>query len=169
MRYRRTRQSGGTFFFTVVTADRRPFLCEGDHPARLRAAIEKARAAHPFAIDALVLLPDHIHCIWTLPREDMDYSTRWMLIKSEFSRGCRVSGKNARRERAVWQRRFWEHCIRDEHDFSRHVDYIHFNPVKHGYVQNAEDWAFSSIHRYVRGGVYPAGWASDPGSMSVPE
>jgi len=174
VRYRRARQSGGTFFFTVVTADRRPFLCEHDHPTRLRAAIEKVRAARPFAIDALVMLPDHLHCIWTLPGDDADFSTRWMLIKGEFSRGfhapdARSPGRPARRERAVWQSRFWEHCIRDEDDLSRHVDYVHFNPVKHGYVPRAEDWAFSSIHRYVRIGVYSAGWASDPGTMPVSE
>ena len=174
MRYRRARQSGGAFFLTVVTGAPGPFVCERPETPRGRAGLEELRAPPPFAIDALVLLPDHLHSIWTLPGDDADFSTRWMLIKGEFSRGFAAPdapsfGRPAKRERAVWQSRFWEHCIRDEDDFSRHVDYVHFNPVKHGYVQKAEDWAFSSIHRYVRIGVYSAGWASDPGTMPVSE
>ena len=124
---------------------------------------------HPFTIDAFVLLPDHIHCIWTLPENDFDYSTRWMLIKSHFTRhyvinknsvNLSTSRKN-KREQNVWQRRFWEHQIRNQEDFNKHVDYIHFNPVKHGYVSKAKDWEYSSFPKYVRLGLYNDDWGQD--------
>jgi putative transposase len=122
----------------------------------------------PFVVEGWVLLPDHLHCIWTLPEGDADFSTRWSLIKRSVSRfaaemaldpGLRKASARKRRESTVWQRRFWEHLIRDEADMERHLDYIHFNPVRHGYVARAVDWPYSTIHRYVREGVYPVDWA----------
>jgi putative transposase len=167
MRYRRPRIAGGTYFFTVVTHDRRPFLCEAQNIALLRESFRKVMTAHPFAIDAIVILPDHIHAIWTLPKDDSNYSIRWSLIKSGFTRSCGHECKGvpspstvARRQHAVWQHRFWEHQIRDDEDFARHVDYIHYNPVKHGYVQAPIDWPHSSFRRFLREGNYEADWGS---------
>jgi REP-associated tyrosine transposase len=122
---------------------------------------------HPFAIDGIVVLPDHLHTIWTLPEGDSDYAVRWNLIKGSFTRGLpraeRISASRLRkRERGIWQRRYWEHTLRDDDDFARHVDYIHFNPVKHGYVAEASAWPFSSFRRMVRLGFYPENWASEP-------
>jgi REP-associated tyrosine transposase len=133
----------------------------------LRAAFRSARVRHPFAIDAIVVLPDHLLTIWTLPEGDGDFAGRWNLIKGGFSRALprveRVSASRLRkRERGIWQRRYWEHTLRDDDDFARHVDYIHFNPVKHGYVERVQDWPFSSFHRMVRLGLYPESWAADP-------
>jgi putative transposase len=125
------------------------------------------RESHPFFVDAACLLPEHLHCIWTLPEEDADYSLRWREIKRLFSHeyvrqigegGFRNESRQKRREVAVWQRRFWEHTLRDGQDFNRHVDYIHFNPVKHGLVKRAADWPWSSFHRYVKMGFYDPGW-----------
>lgn len=162
MRYRRAVVAGGTFFFTLVAANRRtgPFV---DHVDDLRSSFGFAMARHPFAIDAIVVLPDHIHLLLTLPEGDADFATRLMLIKQRFSLrmpavervGTSRSGKG---ERGVWQRRYWEHTIRDQEDLRRHVDYIHFNPVKHGHVSRASDWPFSSIHRDIRRGWVDAGW-----------
>jgi putative transposase len=122
---------------------------------------------HPFKIDAFVLLPDHLHCIWTLPHEDRDFSKRWRLIKSDFSRQCVAKHKTTpsasrlrKKEQAIWQRRFWEHQIRKETDFINHVEYIHYNPVKHRLVQAPKDWEYSSFHRYVREGIYDVEWGA---------
>jgi len=133
----------------------------------LRDAFQEVKKAHPFDIDAIVVLPDHLHSLWTLPEGDDDFSLRWRQIKSAFSRAIekdeRISNSRLRKqERGIWQRRFWEHAIRDEEDFNRHIDYIHINPVKHGYVQRAIDWQFSSIHRYVKLGILPTDWAGVP-------
>lgn len=164
--YIRTR-TGSTFFFTVVAYERRPILCDDSVRRSLRIAIENLRTRRPFSIDAWVLMPDHLHCVWTLPEGDVDFSTRWSLIKRSVSRftgeatfapGQRGDSARKHRESTIWQRRFWEHQIRDELDFERHLDYIHFNPVKHGYVNRAVDWPYSTIHRYVREGVYPIDW-----------
>ena len=134
----------------------------------LRTAIETVRSTRPFTIDAWVLLPDHLHCIWTLPEGDADFSTRWMMIKRSVSLACReiyhradwmTTSKSKHRESTIWQRRFWEHQIRDEDDLVRHVDYIHFNPVKHGNVQRVGDWPYSTFHRYVHDGIYPSDWS----------
>jgi putative transposase len=158
--YRRNLVAGGTYFFTLNLADRRlPLLT--DNIGLLRAAFRYTRHRHPFAIDAIVILPDHLHALWTLPEGDSDFSTRWRLIKTTFSRGLplteRVSPSRSReRERGIWQRRFWEHTVRDSGDFARHADYIHFNPVKHSYVKRAQDWPFSSFHRMVRRGLLSA-------------
>lgn len=167
-RYRRATAAGSSYFFTVVAYRRQPILCDEAIRNALRAAIETVRTSRPFAIDAWVLLPDHLHCVWTLPDGDADFSTRWMNIKRAVSLACREdyrrtdwvsASKLKHRESTIWQRRFWEHQIRDENDFARHVDYIHFNPVKHGHVQQAGDWPYSTFHRFVRDGVYARGWA----------
>ncbi len=167
-RYRRATAAGTSYFFTVVAYHRQPILCDDTVRDALRTAIESVRVTRPFVIDAWVLLPDHLHCVWTLPEGDADFSTRWMIIKRAVSLACRenyrrtdwvTASKLKHRESTVWQRRFWEHQIRDENDFARHVDYIHFNPVRHGYVQCAENWPYSTFHRYVRDGVYAQGWA----------
>lgn len=169
--YRRPLVPGGTFFFTVVTSERRPVLCETDVRRALRAAVARVRAALPFTADAWVLLPDHLHCVWTLPAGDGDFSKRWGLLKAYTTRalardltGYEASPSRAlRREGPLWQRRFWEHRIRDEADLRSHVDYLHYNPVKHGLVDRIGDWPWSSLHRYLREGLYPPGWATVSG------
>jgi putative transposase len=115
-----------------------------------------------------VILPDHLHCIWTLPPEDTDFLTRWGLKKGQFSRGIEKResisrSRSTRGERGIWQRRFWEHLIRDDEDFNRHIDYIHWNPVKHGWAKHVADWPYSSFHHYVRRGLYPANWGAEIG------
>ena len=163
--YRRNFVRGGSYFFTVNLADRRLRLLT-EHISALRTAVRDTRASHPFAIDAIVVLPDHLHAIWTLPEGDADFALRWRLIKSAFSRalpnGEHVSRSRAiRGERGIWQRRYWEHSIRDDNDFARHMDYIHINPVKHGLVARVSDWPYSSFHRMVKLGIYPEDWAGD--------
>ncbi len=163
--YRRNFISGGSFFFTVNLAERQLRLLT-DHIDFLRQALRDVRRRHPFAIEAIVVLPDHLHAVWTLPEDDADFALRWRLIKSAFSHrlptGERVSASRAgKAERGIWQRRYWEHTLRDEGDFARHVDYIHFNPVKHGHVSRVRDWPHSSFHRMVKLGVYPLDWAGD--------
>src|ERR1700719_4989179 len=152
--YRRNFLAGGTFFFTVNLPERHLQLLT-DHVDELRTAFRETRRHHPFTIDAMVVLPDHLHVVWTLPEGDANFATRWRLIKSAFSRrlatGERISeSRAAKGERGIWQRRYWEHTIRDDNDFARHIDYIHFNPVKHRHVEHVEDWPFSSFHRLVR-------------------
>ncbi len=163
--YRRNFVQGGCFFFTVNLAERRLRLLT-DHIDLLREAVRSARRRHPFAIEGIVVLPDHLHAILTLPEGDADFAVRWRLIKATFSRrlprGERISASRARKgERGIWQRRYWEHTLRDDGDFARHMDYIHINPVKHGHVTRVSDWPHSSFHRLVRRGVYPADWAGD--------
>jgi len=163
--YRRNLVPGGTFFFTVNLAERKRSLLT-ERLASLRLAFRQTRQRHPFSIDAIVVLPDHLHAIWTMPEGDADYATRWRLIKTMFSRSLakteRISeSRRAQGERGIWQRRYWEHTIRDEADFARHVDYIHINPLKHGLVHRVRDWAPSSFHHFVKRGVYPVGWAGD--------
>jgi len=160
--YRRYRVTGGTYFFTVNLADRKGALLT-EHIDTLRNAFRDVKKAHPFQLDAIVIMPEHLHTIWTLPEDDDDFSLRWRQIKSAFSRqietGERITKSRSRKqERGIWQRRFWEHAIRDDRDFARHVDYIHFNPVKHGYVQQAADWPYSSFHKYVQLGVFSRDW-----------
>ena len=175
MRYRRAKIKGGTYFFTVVTYKRIKILNRPDSAALLKRAIEKVRKSYPFKIDAIVLLPEHLHCIWTLPHGDADFSTRWRLIKSYFSRNFSRVGwveernptdktistsRIKKNEKTIWQRRFWEHLIRDEQDFKHHVEYIHYNPVKHGLVDAPKEWRFSSFHRFVRDDIYNENWAA---------
>jgi putative transposase len=161
-RYRRAHVPGGLFFFTVVLADRSSDLLVR-HVDRLRRIYGSVRERLPFETVAVCIIPDHLHALWSLPRGDADYSLRWSLIKSGFSRGLpgytpRNSSKIIRRERRIWQRRYWEHAIRDDADLERHVDYIHFNPVKHGHVSQVSDWPYSSFHRYVAHGMLPPDW-----------
>lgn len=138
------------------------------------AAFRQVRARHPFTIDAAVVLPDHLHAIWTLPAGDADFATRWRLIKSAFSAALPRADKRlsesraAKGERGIWQRRYWEHTLRDEHDFARHLDYIHFNPVKHGYVACVRDWPYSSFHCWVRLRAYPLDWAGSADDQAAP-
>lgn len=161
--YRRYRVPGGTYFFTVHLLERRRDLLVR-HIAILREAVRVTRAQRPFYIDAWVVLPDHLHCIWTLPSEDDDFSNRWKAVKIRFVQAIpaterRSTVRTARGERAIWQRRFREHVIRDNEDYARHMDYIHFNPVKHGWVNAVKDWPYSTFHRWVRKGIYPPDWA----------
>ncbi|HVC56360.1 MAG TPA: transposase [Stellaceae bacterium] len=163
--YRRNTVAGGTYFFTANLADRRSFLLI-EKIELLRAAFRYTRERHPFTIDAIVVLPDHLHTVWTLPEGDSDFAVRWNLIKGGFTRflpraECISASRLRKRERGIWQRRYWEHTLRDDDDFARHVDYIHFNPVKHGYVEDPAAWPFSSFRRMVRLGFYPENWASD--------
>ena len=160
--YRRAK--GRTFFFTVVLADRSSNLLISEI-SRLRRIYGTVCERRPFETVAICVLPDHIHAVWTLPEEDADFSARWSLIKSGFSRGLddepRSPSKVVKREKGIWQRRFWEHAIRDDTDLERHVDYIHFNPVKHGHVTRVADWPHSSFHRYVERGVIDVDWGGD--------
>ena len=163
--YRRNFIPGGSFFFTVNLADRRQRLLTA-HVDALREAFRYASSRHAFTIDAVVILPDHLHAIWRLPEGDIDYSLRWRHVKSAFSRALPPveaisSSRRAKGERGIWQRRYWEHTLRDENDFARHVDYIHFNPVKHCHIGRVRDWPHSSFHRMVREGILPEDWAGD--------
>ncbi|MCP5159310.1 MAG: transposase [Gammaproteobacteria bacterium] len=165
MRYRRARIAGATYFFTVNLADRQSSLLV-EYIDALRETLRHVRREHPFGIDAMVILPEHLHAIWMLPTNDADFATRWMLIKAGFSRQMppverRSLSRTTKGERGIWQRRYWEHLIRDEQDFACHVAYIHFNPVKHGLVIRAVDWPYSSIHRYIRQGLVASDWASE--------
>ena len=160
--YRRNLVMGGCFFFTVNLLDRRSDLLV-THVDVLRDAVRRVRSRAPFTIDAWVVLPDHMHCLWTMPTGDADYSGRWRAIKTAFSKALPDSGVPSdvmlrRGERGVWQRRYWEHTIRDARDYAVHMDYTHFNPVKHGYVSQAAEWPYSSFRRCVAAGLYPAGW-----------
>lgn len=166
--YRRVKAKGGTYFFTAVTYRRRKILSLPESRRVLRNTIIEVKKDYPFGIEAWVLLPDHIHSIWTLPRHDCDFSKRWGLIKAGFTKQVKEllhreewmnASKRMHRESTIWHRRFWEHRIRDGGDFAAHMDYIHYNPVKHGYVDRVSDWAYSTFHRYVRSGVYPVDWA----------
>jgi putative transposase len=163
--YRRNFVAGGSFFFTVNLADRRLRLLTENIEA-LRTAFRDTQLHHPFAIDAIVILPDHLHTVWTLPDGDANFSARWRLIKTSFSRKLAVgepisSSRAGKGERGIWQRRYWEHTIRDENDYSRHIEYVHINPVKHGLVKRVSDWPYSSFHRMVREGVFPEDWAGE--------
>ena len=164
MLYRRSKAAGGTFFFTVNLKNRSSRLLT-EHIGLLRESVRKVCRSHPIDIVAMVVLPDHLHAIWTLPPGDANYPVRWSLIKAGFSRkmeaGELVNGSRERkRERGIWQRRYWEHQIRDDVDLARHIDYIHFNPVKHEHVTVPAEWSYSSIHRYIRQGVLMPDWAA---------
>jgi putative transposase len=171
-RYRREHVPGGTFFFTVNLLERRRRLLV-DHVDDLRVSFRLARHAQPFEVIAIVILPDHLHCLWRLPDGDGDNAGRWSRIKSGFCRRLapveyRSHVRVARRERGIWQRRFWEHPLRNEADLQRHVDYIHINPVKHGHAAAVRDWPYSSFHRYVRLGMLLTDWAGDRSGTSSP-
>ncbi|WP_305908347.1 transposase [Methylomarinum sp. Ch1-1] len=169
--YRRNWVAGGCYFFTVNLMDRRRSLLT-DHIDLLRDSVRRIRRLHPFHIDAWVVLPDHMHCIWTLPDDTDDYAIRWRLIKLLFSKGLpkneRLPAVRRRRsERGIWQRRYWEHTILTAEDYARHVDYIHANPLKHGHVARAQDWPYSSFHRYVEQGVLPPNWCGDTDDLTT--
>lgn len=174
VRYRRNFVPGGTFFFTVTLANRTSSVLV-QRVGALRTAFRTTRQEHPFAIDAIVILPDHLHTIWTLPSGDSDFSGRWKRIKAHFTHQLAAGGMPVKRHRngeyALWQRRFWEHTIRNEIGFERHVDYVHFNPLKHKLVSRVRDWPYSSFHAYVRRGLLPADWAGgvDEGLMDFGE
>lgn len=161
--YRRNRVPGGTYFFTVNLHDRTSDLLI-THIDALRAAVRVVKQQRPFHIDAWVVLPDHLHCIWTLPAHDDDYSSRWQAIKKAFSKSIpkteyRSKTRIRRNERGIWQRRFWEHTITDDHDYAAHMDYIHYNPVKHGWAESVKDWSYSTFHQWVEKGIYSSDWA----------
>ena len=170
--YRRWYVPGGTFFFTAVTCSRQPILCRNVARRWLREAFKTVRDKWPIALTAIVLLPDHLHTVWTLPKGDSQYPTRWRRIKEEFTRDYLAHGgketplsdsRAAKGERGVWQRRYWEHTVKSEDDLKRCIDYVHWNPKKHGYVVSVRDWPWSSFHRYVDLGEYTLEWgAEDP-------
>ena len=155
--YRRLRVSGGCYFFTLVTRDRAPLFSGPAEVQILRAAMRRVMHSRPFGVEAMVVLPDHLHCIWQLPVGDADFSGRWREIKKAVSR---------RFGTPVWQRRFWEHLIRDADDWRRHLDYIHFNPVKHGLAARPAAWPWSSFRRCVARGWYHPDWgATEPAGI----
>lgn len=165
MEYRRANTKGGTYFFTVNLAERDKALLT-DNIDLLRRVIKRVKIKHPFKIDAMVILPDHCHAIWTLPRNDADFSMRWRLIKTGFSKGLpkieRINlSRKKKSERGIWQRRFWEHEIRDQRDYNQHMDYVYYNPVKHGYVNKVIDWPYSSFHRDVEKRIYTKDWGNN--------
>ncbi len=168
MQYRRAKIAGATYFFTLVTHRRCPILTTSENIDLLREAFRYVMKQHRFKIDAIVILPEHLHCLWTLPENDADFSTRWRLIKSYFSRKCQVDyqgkmtlSRKKKGEKAIWQRRFWEHQIRDDRDFINHVEYIHYNPVHHQLVKAPKDWQYSSFHRYVQNQDYDLMWGAN--------
>jgi putative transposase len=168
MRYRRATAAGGTYFFTVNLAERRSHTLVR-YVGDLRAVMNKVKAAHPFSVIAMVVLPEHLHAIWRLPEGDADYPMRWSLIKAGFSRRMQLgeqrrASRMAKRERGIWQRRYWEHQIRDDADLARHADYIHYNPVKHGWVSRPADWPHSTIHGYIKRGVLTPDWGGQMGA-----
>jgi len=175
--YRRSKTPGACYFFTVVTYKRQQILTKPESRRILRAVISEVKKEYPFKIDAWVLLPEHIHCIWTLPSGDADYSKRWGLIKLRFSTQAKSlffrpelinKSKQKHRESSIWQRRFWEHEIRDQNDFNRHMDYIYYNPLKHGHVSQVIDWPFSTFHRDVKKGIYSSNWGGNPNNTLEP-
>ncbi len=158
-KYRRAYIPGACYFFTVVTWHRRPLFDQADNIDLLRQSIRTVMQQRPFRIDAMVVLPDHLHCLWRMPENDSDFSGRWRAIKQHVSRKIDAP-VNQRKEKQVWQPRFWEHLIRDDGDWIRHMDYIHYNPVKHGFVRRPVDWPESSFHRMVERGWYTEDWGT---------
>lgn len=154
--YRRNHVPGGTFFFTVTLADRRADWLT-DYIETLRDAFRRVRQSRPFTIDACCVLPEHLHAIWTLPPHDADYSSRWREIKKVFSKTV-IALEGLPRETPIWQSRFWEHTIFNDRDYRNHMDYVHFNPVKHGWVNEVKDWPYSTFHKAVEAGLYPEDW-----------
>lgn len=165
--YRRAYVPGGTFFLTIVMYNRIPLFSEPENVSRLRKAVADVKSEMPFEIVGAVILPEHMHFIWTLPPNDTAYSKRVGRLKVLFTQSLRgrrqlpknvSSSRRKHRESDVWQRRFWEHTISDEEDFEQHLDYIHYNPVKHGLVSCPHLWPYSSFHRWVQKGGYTADW-----------
>jgi putative transposase len=163
MDYRRAWHKGGTYFFTVNCLQRKDNNCLVRNIDLLREVIAKVKQSHPFIIHGWVVLPEHMHCVMELPEGDADFAKRWMLIKMLFSRGIpknenRTNLRIKRRERGIWQRRYWEHLIKDERDYQAHMDYVHINPVKHGLVKQVKDWPYSTFHKLVERGIYAQDW-----------
>jgi len=167
--YRRSYIPGGTYFFTIVTYNRQPILTSPVSRRLLRDAWLTIQATHPFTLVACCLLPEHIHCIWTLPENDSDYSIRWQGIKGLFSKRYKKNmnfhaeisySQKKKREAGIWQRRFWEHTLVEQEDFNTHVNYIHYNPVKHNLVKHVRDWPWSTFHSFVEKGIYDIEWGS---------
>jgi putative transposase len=165
--YRRIYQNGGIYFFTLVTYRRQTIFSSWEARSLLVASIKKVQQYHPFENLAYCILPDHLHILWQMPEYDSSFSMRIGLVKRYFTKYyCKSFGalqpkttsRLKRRESTIWQRRFWEHYIRDQEDFNRHVNYIHYNPVKHGLVNRPADWDGSTFMDYVREGVYDLGW-----------
>lgn len=162
--YRRYYVPGGTVFLTVVTGNRVPLFADAGHVERLKTALRSVHEERPFEIAAGVILPDHMHFLWTLPAEDVAYSRRLGRMKTCFTKqlgsrpGPRSASQAKHRESGVWQRRFWEHTIRDEDDFLDHLNYVHFNPVRHGLAKCPHCWPHSSFAKWVESGDYPADW-----------
>ena len=168
MKYRRSKSFGSTFFFTLVTYEREKIFANEENINLLRNVIRNVKITHPFMIDAFVLLPDHMHFMWTLFPEDNDFSTKIRLIKSNFTRLCNPSYKKIntssriyKKEQMIWQRRFWEHEIQSDNDLEEHFNYIHYNPVKHGYVNQVCDWPYSSFFKYLKQGFYNKNWGGN--------
>ena len=170
--YIRASTKGGTYFFTVVAHNRRPIFCQPDFLQALKAGIRQVQQKHPFQIIAWVQLPDHLHCIWQMPVDDANYSMRWSQIKRLSTQACpqyhlRIDelsySKVKRNEKGIWQRRFFEHEIKSDLDFARHMDYLHYNPVKHGLVTNVIDWSYSTFHNQLKDGAYLADWGANIG------
>ena len=166
-KYRRWYRQGGTFFLAVKTYKHQTFLCEQFARTALRRAIEDTRAEKPFEIVAWVLLPDHLHTIWRMPEDDNDFSIRWSMIKRRFTRQWLTlhqppvqptARMRRKREPGVWQRRFWEHLIRDQNDMANHMDYIHYNPIKHSLAECPHHWPYSTFHRWTQEGAYRSDW-----------
>jgi putative transposase len=167
--YRRAWHPGGTYFFTVNLLERFGKDLLVREIDTLRAAVRRVQQAHPFTIHGWVVLPDHLHCVISLPEGDDDFALRWRLIKARFSKALPVTERRSlvrqrRGERGIWQRRYWEHLIRDEADFAAHMDYVHINPVKHRLVKRVADWPHSTFYRLVRMSIYPRDWAGSPGA-----
>jgi len=165
MQYRRAFVPGGSYFFTVVTNRRLKIFINDSSINILREAFRRVKNKRPFKIDAIVILPDHLHCIWTIPDDDRDYPTRWRLIKTWFTKHWKIELQinpgpvlPQISKRNVWQKRYWEHLLQDEKDYRRHIEYIHYNPVKHGYTKHPMDWRYSSFRKYVKQGIYPEAW-----------
>ena len=166
MRYRRLHVDGASYFFTLVTEQRRRLFDEPTAVMLLDRALALVQTRHPFEIEAQVILPEHLHTIWRLPAGDADFAGRWRLIKSNFTRWYlssrprppRSASRLSKQEQAVWQRRYWEHLIRDDRDFGAHLDYIHYNPVKHGLVRAPRDWPHSTFQQWVESGAYQEDW-----------
>ncbi|RYY74104.1 MAG: transposase [Gammaproteobacteria bacterium] len=166
MDYRRVWVAGGTYFFTVNLLERKGNDLLVRYIDILRAAVAQVKIKYPFTIHAWVVLPDHLHCVIELPEGDFNFALRWRLIKILFSKGLPINEYRSpvrirRKERGIWQRRYWEHLIRDQRDFEHHINYVHINPVKHGLVTNVSHWPFSTFHRLVKLGIYPQNWAGN--------
>jgi len=168
MQYRRAFVPAGSYFFTVVTEHRRRLFADSVNVMLLRQAIRSVMYKRPFTVDAIVILPDHIHCVWSLPLGDADFATRWRLIKTWFTKHLLLQedirpnkARMKKCQQAIWQHRFWEHLLRDAADFKSHIDYIHYNPVKHGYVSKPVEWPYTSLRRYVEQGVLSADWGAN--------